>query len=122
MESTPATVESQPKDKGKLLHILGVSFGIAGAIGGTIGAGILRTPGLVAAQLGSAKLIIAAWVAGGIYALLGKSPWQSSGQVCRKPVVGMFTRGGRSASIPDLLSAGWIGWVTAPDWRGWQSQ
>ena len=48
-----------------------MSFGIAGAIGGTIGAGILRTPGLVAAQLGSAELIVAAWVAGGIYALLG---------------------------------------------------
>ena len=57
--------------KGRLLNILGVGFGLAGAVGGTIGAGILRTPGLVAAQLPSAELVLAAWLAGGLYALLG---------------------------------------------------
>jgi basic amino acid/polyamine antiporter, APA family len=56
---------------GRLLSILGVGFGLAGAVGGTIGAGILRTPGLVAAQLPSAPLVLAAWLAGGLYALLG---------------------------------------------------
>ncbi|MBD2422213.1 APC family permease [Cyanobium sp. FACHB-13342] len=40
-------------------------------MGGTIGAGILRTPGLVAAQLPSAPLVLAAWLVGGLYALLG---------------------------------------------------
>ena len=44
---------------------------MAGAVGGTIGAGILRTPGLVAAQLPSAELVLAAWLAGGLYALVG---------------------------------------------------
>ena len=34
---------------GKLLQILGVGFGLAVTIGGTIGMGILRTPGAVAA-------------------------------------------------------------------------
>lgn len=58
-------------DKSNLKKILGVSFGIAVTIGGTIGVGILRTPGMVAAQLGSGWLIILAWVIGGIYALLG---------------------------------------------------
>ncbi len=61
----------QPQTPGRLLSVLGVSFGIAGAVGGTIGAGILRTPGLVAAQLGSAPLVVGAWLAGGLYALLG---------------------------------------------------
>ncbi len=56
---------------GRLLNILGVGFGLAGAVGGTIGAGILRTPGLVAAQLPSVPLLLAAWLAGGLYALLG---------------------------------------------------
>ena len=56
---------------GRLLNILGLGFGLAGAIGGTIGAGILRTPGLVAAQLPSAPLVLGAWLVGGIYALLG---------------------------------------------------
>jgi basic amino acid/polyamine antiporter, APA family len=47
---------------------VGVSFGIAVGIGGTVGAGILRTPGEVAAQLGSSWLVIAVWFLGGIYA------------------------------------------------------
>ena len=64
-----STSESAPAQSGSLLQILGVSFGIAGAVGGRIGAGILRTPGLVAEQLGSAPLIVAAWVAGALYAL-----------------------------------------------------
>ena len=66
--------EQQPDNqapKGRLLNILGVGFGLAGAVGGTIGAGILRTPGLVAAQLPSAELVLAAWLAGGLYALVG---------------------------------------------------
>ena len=66
--------EQQPDNqapKGRLLNILGLGFGLAGAVGGTIGAGILRTPGLVAAQLPSAELVLAAWLAGGLYALLG---------------------------------------------------
>ena len=61
---------SQPAP-GRLLDILGLGFGLAGAVGGTIGAGILRTPGLVAAQLPSPALVLAVWLAGGLYALLG---------------------------------------------------
>lgn len=71
MESLQAAVEFQTAPKGKLLRILGVGFGIAVTIGGTIGVGILRTPGSIAAQLGDFWLIIAAWILGGAYALLG---------------------------------------------------
>lgn len=56
---------------GKLLRILGVGFGLAVTVGGTIGVGILRTPGMVAAQLGSGWWIFGVWVCGGAYALLG---------------------------------------------------
>jgi APA family basic amino acid/polyamine antiporter len=56
---------------GQLLNVLGLAFGLAGSVGGTIGAGILRTPGLVAAQLPSTSWILAIWVVGGGYALLG---------------------------------------------------
>jgi APA family basic amino acid/polyamine antiporter len=56
---------------GALLRILGVGFGLAVTIGGTIGMGILRTPGEIAAQLPTAKLFIGVWILGGVYALLG---------------------------------------------------
>lgn len=57
--------------RGRLLNILGVAFGLAGAVGGTIGGGILRTPGLVAAELGSGSAVLLAWFLGGLYGLLG---------------------------------------------------
>jgi APA family basic amino acid/polyamine antiporter len=66
--SDPAPTTTQP---GKLLSVLGVAFGLAGSVGGTIGAGILRTPGLVAAQLHTPSLVLLAWLVGGLYALLG---------------------------------------------------
>ena len=56
---------------GGLLSVLGLAFGLAGSVGGTIGAGILRTPGLVAAQLATPSLVLGAWLLGGLYALLG---------------------------------------------------
>ena len=57
--------------RGRLLNILGVAFGLAGAVGGTIGGGILRTPGLVAGELGSGSAVLLAWFLGGLYGLLG---------------------------------------------------
>jgi APA family basic amino acid/polyamine antiporter len=56
---------------GRLLRVLGLGFGLAVIVGNTIGAGIFRTPGQVAAYLPDARLFLAAWLAGGIYALLG---------------------------------------------------
>jgi len=56
---TPTTTRPPVPAKGHLLRILGVSFGIAVVVSGAIGSGILRTPGLVAAQLGSPGIIIA---------------------------------------------------------------
>jgi basic amino acid/polyamine antiporter, APA family len=55
----------------KLLKILGVGFGIAVTIGGTIGTGILRKPGTVAAQLGDVRLIMLVWILISIYAFFG---------------------------------------------------
>lgn len=63
------TAPALRQSKGHLLRIVGVSFGIAVSIGGTIGSGILRTPGGVAAQLRSPWLILAVWAFGGLYAL-----------------------------------------------------
>lgn len=59
------------KSSNQLLKLLGVGFGIAVTIGGTIGTGILRKPGPIAAQLQEPWLIMAVWAAVSLYAFLG---------------------------------------------------
>ncbi len=54
-----------------LRRILGLGFGLAMVFGGTVGTGILRLPGTLAAALGDSTLIILFWIFGGMYALLG---------------------------------------------------
>ena len=54
-----------------LLRILGLGFGLALAFGNTVGVGILRLPGTLAASLGDSHLIVLFWIVGGVYALLG---------------------------------------------------
>lgn len=55
----------------QLKKALGVSFGIAILVGSTIGVGILRTPGAIAGMLDNYWLIIACWIIGGLYVLIG---------------------------------------------------
>ncbi|MBD2702683.1 APC family permease [Spirosoma sp. BT702] len=55
----------------QLKKLLGVGFGIAVTIGGTIGTGILRKPGPITQDIGDPTLIIAVWLAVGLYALAG---------------------------------------------------
>lgn len=54
-----------------LKRILGLGFGLAMVFGGTVGVGILRLPGTLAAALGDSRLIVLFWILGGVYALLG---------------------------------------------------
>ena len=54
-----------------LLKILGVLFGATMIVGNTIGVGILRTPGDIAAALRSAPWFLGVWVVGALYALCG---------------------------------------------------
>src|SRR5271168_3575164 len=54
-----------------LRRILGLGFGLAIVFGGTVGVGILRLPGTLAATLGDSRLIVLFWILGGLYALLG---------------------------------------------------
>jgi basic amino acid/polyamine antiporter, APA family len=59
------------KSHGHLLRVLGVGFGLAVIIGNTIGAGIFRAPGSIAAELPSVGPFLLVWIAGALYALLG---------------------------------------------------
>ena len=70
-EITATSAAANESPPGKLLNVLGVAFGLAVLVGTSIGMGILRTPGEVAAQVPSVPLFMAVWVAGALYALLG---------------------------------------------------
>jgi APA family basic amino acid/polyamine antiporter len=76
-EQISATASSARKHT--LLRILGVAFGLAVAIGGTIGVGILRVPGIVAAQVGTSGLIVAIWIFGGLYCFAGANSYAELG-------------------------------------------
>jgi APA family basic amino acid/polyamine antiporter len=54
-----------------LLQVLGFWFGISAAIGNTIAAGIVRSPGDIAQWLPNTFLFLGVWVVGGLYALAG---------------------------------------------------
>lgn len=61
--------------KNQLKKSLGLSFNIAVLIGGTIGVGILRTPGSIADLLNNYWLILASWLFGGLYVLFGANSY-----------------------------------------------
>jgi len=100
---------NEQKSPGQLFSILGVGFGLAGAVGGTIGAGILRTPGLVAAQLPSTPLVIGAWVLGGLYALLGA--------VCIAELAASLPRAGGWYVFAERAFGRWAGFLVG--WTDW---
>ncbi len=70
MGDAPANPGGAAKPGG-LLTVLGPAFGVAVVVGGAVGVGILKQPGVVAQHLSDPWLFLGAWVAGGIYVLLG---------------------------------------------------
>jgi basic amino acid/polyamine antiporter, APA family len=56
--------------RGELLQVLGVTFGIAVAIGAMIGVGILRAPSIIARDVPDAYLILALWLIALLHAVL----------------------------------------------------
>lgn len=99
-----------PRGTERLQTILGIGFGLAGAVGGTIGAGILRTPGLVAGHLGSPGLITLAWSLGGLYALLGALCVAELGTSL--PMAGgWYVYSRRAFGDAAGLTVGWVDWV-----------
>src|SRR5215468_10295027 len=95
---------------GQLRRVLGVGFGLAVSIGGTIGVGILRTPGLVAEQLHVPLLILLLWVAGGIYTLLGASCFTELGLMLPR-AGGFYVYAHRAFGKTAGFAVGWTDWL-----------
>lgn len=65
---------------------LGLFSGTMAVVGGIIGGGIFRTPATVAERLHSARLVLLAWIIGGVVALIGAFCFGELGQ--RRPRAG----------------------------------
>ena len=93
-----------------LSRILGLGFGLAVIFGGTVGVGILRLPGTIAAQMGSFWPIMLVWTAGGVYALLGAISITELGTAL--PLAGGFYVYAKPAFGPALgFVVGWADWL-----------
>ncbi len=80
-------------------------------IGNTIGGGIFRTPGVIAAQLPNVWLFLGVWVLGGLYALLGAVSLAELGTMLPRS-------GGQYVFVRHALGeyagfvAGWSDWIS----------
>jgi basic amino acid/polyamine antiporter, APA family len=95
-----------------LRRILGMGFGLALVFGTMVGVGILRLPGAVAAALGDRTLIMAAWILGGLYALMGAVAVAELAAMI--PETGGFRVYARRAFGEGIgFAVGWVDWLTS---------
>ncbi|HXA76737.1 MAG TPA: APC family permease [Candidatus Acidoferrales bacterium] len=104
------TPTNSPSAPGGMLRVLGITFGVAVALGATIGAGIMRTPSQIANRMPSMWLIMLAWAAGALYSLLGAFSLGELGAMI--PSSGAFYTIARRA-YGDYVGfvVGWTDWV-----------
>jgi basic amino acid/polyamine antiporter, APA family len=99
------------KERGKLLQILGVGFGIAVAVGNTISAGIVRTPGDIAARLPNHWLFFSVWIAGALYALVSAFQLAELGAAIPKSG-GQYNFSRRAIGDFAGFIVGWSDWLS----------
>lgn len=97
--------------RGRLLRVLGVTFGLAVTVGNTVGAGILSAPGQVAAALPSAWWMMGAWALGGLYALLGANSIAELGTLMPSSG-GQYVYARRALGPYAGFVVGWSDWVS----------
>lgn len=95
----------------RLRRILGVGFGLAVNVGSTLGTGILRAPGKVAAALHFAPAILLVWVLGGVYTLLGAGCLTELGAMAPQ-AGGYYVYARRAFGDWVGFAVGWTDWIT----------
>ncbi|MEP7326287.1 MAG: APC family permease, partial [Gemmatimonadota bacterium] len=94
-----------------LLKVLGVAFGVAVIVGNTVGVGILRTPGEIAAHLPNAAIFLLLWLSGGLYALMGALSMAELGaMIPRSGGQYVFVR--RALGEYPGFVVGWSDWIS----------
>ncbi|MGB9475119.1 MAG: APC family permease [Candidatus Udaeobacter sp.] len=96
---------------GHLRRVLGIGFGLAVSVGATIGVGILRTPGLVAAQLHTPTAVLLLWITAGLYTLLCASCLTELGSMLPR-AGGYYVYVRRAFGNTAGFAVGWTDWFT----------
>jgi APA family basic amino acid/polyamine antiporter len=110
--TAPLLPQTHPrKERGKLLQILGVGFGIAVAVGNTISAGIVRTPGDIAARLPNHWLFFSVWFVGAFYALMSAFQLAELGSAIPKSG-GQYNFSRRALGDYAGFIVGWSDWLS----------
>src|SRR5947208_280526 len=86
-------------------------FGMSAAIGNTIAAGIVYTPGDVAKQLPNAWLFLSIWILGGLYALCGASSMAELGAAIPRSG-GQYNFSRRALGDYAGFIVGWSDWLS----------
>lgn len=94
-----------------LIRILGVGFGLAVIVGSTLGIGILRTPGMVAGQLPDITAILAVWIVGGLFTLVGAVCLAELGTMLPE-AGGYYVCARRAFGNVAGFAVGWTDWLT----------
>lgn len=106
------TTDATTSGRGKLLKVLGMWFGIAVAVGNTIAAGIVRTPGNIAQWLPDPFLFLGIWLAGGLYALCGASSLAELGAAIPRSG-GQYNFSRRAIGDYAGFVVGWSDWLSS---------
>ena len=106
---TTATATAPPPAP-RLARVLGIVFGLAVVVGGVIGSGIMRAPGVVALGVHSVPLTLLFWVAGGGVALLTAMPLVEAGASVPK-AGGSYPIATRAFGPTAGFMTGWLTWL-----------
>src|SRR5437868_1326298 len=104
-----ATANERPA--ANLLRVLGLAFGLAVVVGGVVGQGILRTPGIVAGAVPDPTLIILLWTLGGLMIAIDACAWAELGSSI--PCTGgPYVLARRAFGETSGIVVGWADWIT----------
>ena len=109
--STATPAPAVARNRGRLLQVLGVWFGVSAAIGNSIAAGIVRTPGDIAQALPRTWLFLGVWVVGGLYALFGASSLAELGAAIPRSG-GQYNFSRRAIGEYAGFIVGWSDWLS----------
>ena len=94
-----------------LLRVLGLAFGLAVVVGGVVGQGILRTPGIIAGAVPDPTLILLLWGLGGLMIAIDACAWAELGSSV--PCTGgPYVLARRAFGETTGIIVGWADWIS----------